>query len=363
MKMIESLLISIMAGGIIMVHSYEFEVIGDANYIGKLAYGPYYFRIWDMPPHTPGESRLLCLRITQEAALPPIPPTGAKEFVSLASLFLRKRLILGPITRWDDEPSRHRLDFKSSKHFVDIDIVCGETETIASETNLDELSAWLPLVDNLEKATRDKFTLAARFYQQALEMIEATTDMAYLNLVSAVETLCGDTDIGNIKLTDVDDGLANAVVRVNPQDLRKDIEERIIKRERFIKRRFVEFIKQHIDDSFWTYRRRPQENIRVKPEDLDRLLKNIYDQRSRTLHSGEPFPEYIYMSQQLTDISHLEYNKSYTIGRTYMEEIPFGDKIMVGNREWTPEEYIPYPHFFERLVNHVLKNYLKTNQK
>lgn len=346
-----------------MIHSYEFEVTSDANYVGELTHGPYYFRIWDMPPQRPGESRLLCLRITQEAELPPVLPTVAKEFVSLASLFLRKRLVLGPMTRWDDKPSRHRLDFKSPNHYVDIDIVCGETETIAGNTNLGELSAWLPLVDNLEKATRDKFTLAARFYQQAVEMIEAVTDMAYLNLISAIETLCGDTDIGMIKLAEVDNALANAIVRVNPLDLQREIEERIMKRERFIKRRFVEFIKQHIDDSFWTYQRRPQPHARIKPDDLDRLLKNVYDQRSRTLHTGEPFPEYIYMSQQLTDISHLEYNKAYKIGRTYMEEIPFGNTIMIGSRSWTAEEYIPHPHFFERLVNHVLKNYLKTNQK
>ena len=143
--MIESVLLNTVVSGILMVHSFEFEVIGDANYVGELKHGPYYFRIWDIPPHRPGESRLLCLRITQEEELPVIPPTGAKEFISLASLFLRKRLILGPMTRWDDKPSRQRLDLKSSNHYVDIDIICGETDTIASETNLNELSTWLPL--------------------------------------------------------------------------------------------------------------------------------------------------------------------------------------------------------------------------
>jgi hypothetical protein len=345
-----------------MVHSYEFEVIGDANYVGELNYGPYYFRIWDMPTHRPGESRLLCLRIIQEAELPSIPPTGAKEFISIASVCLRKRLILGPITRWDDKPSRLRLDFKSSNDYVDIDIVCGETETIASETNLSDLSRWLPLIDNLDDAIRNKFILASRFYQQALEIIESATDMAYLNLVSAIETLCNDTDIGTINLAEVDSALATMINRITPQDLGKEIEERIVKRERFIRRRFIGFIKQHIDESFWTYQRRPETHVRVKPDDLDRLLKNIYDQRSRTLHTGEPFPEYISRFQSLTDISHLEYNKTYTLGRTYMEEIPFGNSIMIGSRSWTAEQYIPYPHFFERLVNHVLKNYLKTMQ-
>ena len=120
---------------------------------------------------------------------------------------------------------------------------------ITSKTNLSDLSTWLPLVDNLNKAMRDKFILAARFYQQALEMIETATDMAYINLVSAIETLCGDTDIGMIEMAKVDGALSNAIGRIYPPDLRKEIEERIIKREPFIKRRFVEFIKQHVDDS------------------------------------------------------------------------------------------------------------------
>lgn len=345
-----------------MAHRYEFEIIGDANFVGEMAYGPYYFRIWDMPPHRPGESRLLCLRITQEAQLPSIPPTGAQDFVSLASVFLRKRLMLGPMTRWDDQPIRQRLDFKSSNDYVDIDLVSGETETIASETNLNELLTWLPYTNNMDDTTRNKFTLAARFYQQALEMIESATDMAYLNLVSAIETLCGDIDIGIIELTEVNSALANAVGRVTPPELLKEIEERIIKRERFIRRRFIEFIKQHIDESFWTYRRRPETHGRIKPDDLDRLLKNIYDQRSRTLHTGELFPEYIYLSEGLPDISHIEYNQTIKIRRFYREEVPSGEMI-IGNRSWKDGEYIPYPHFFERLVNHVLKNYLKKNQK
>ena len=355
-----------------MVHNYELEVIGDANFVGELLYGPYYFCIWDMSSHRPGEKRLLCLRITQKENLPPFLATSAKEFISLASLFLRKRLILGSMTRWDDKPSRHQLGLKSSNDYVDIDIVCGETETIASSTNLSDLSAWLPLVDNLNEAMRDKFILAARFYQQALEMIETATDMAYLNLVSTIEILCGDTDIGTIEIAEVDSALSDAISKINPPNLREQIEERVIKRERFIKRRFVEFIKQHVDDSFWNYQRRPKTHGRVEPSDLDRLLKNLYNQRSRTLHTGEPFPEYIYMSTKLTDISHLEYNKKYIIRRNYMEEIPSGNKIMIGStsgntteivQSWTAREYIPYPHFFERLVNHVLKNYLKVNKK
>lgn len=345
-----------------MVHRYEFEVTGDAPFVGELTYGPYYFCLWDMPPHMPGEKRLLCLRITGKE-LPTLFPTIPQDFISLASLFLRRRLILGPVTRLGDRPSRFHTGFKSSSDYVDIDVVCGETETIVGETNLGDLSKWLPLTENLEKAIYDKYILAARFYQRALEMIETATDMAYLNLVSAIETLSSDTDIGRIEIASFDRGLSDAIRKVNPPDLREEIEGRIINSIPFIKRKFVEFIKRHVDDSFWDYRRRPETHGRVEPDDLEGLLKNIYDQRSRTLHTGELFPEYIYLSTKLTDISHLDYNTAIKrIGRNYMEEIP-GYSMTMDDRSWKAGEYIPYPHFFERLVNHVLKNYLKANQK
>ena len=43
-------------------------------------------------------------------------------------------------------------------------------------------------------------------------------------------------------------------------------------------------------------------------------------------------------------------------------EKPVGKSIMFAGRKWMEEDYIPYPYFFERLVRHVLINFLKKNQ-
>jgi hypothetical protein len=341
-------------------HSFEYEVIADSNITGEITYGPYHFITWDWAIHRRGERRLLCLGVEQEEALPPLPLTRAKEFLYMASLFLRRRLVLGLMTRWDNKPSRGPSSLESDKHrYVDVDIIRGTT-------NLGELSAWLPLLEHLEPDKHNKFILSTRFYSQALEHIEVAPDMAYLELVSAIETLCQDANIGEKSLAEIDDGLAKLVNKVGPPVLKQEIEKAIIKRERFINKKFIKFIQQHTDESFWNYLSRPKEQFRINPADLERVLDNIYGQRSRTLHAGEPFPDYIFLQSSLPDLEDYPeesyINTKIIIRYSPLEEIPSGISITIGGRTWKSKDYIPYPHFFERLVNHVLKNYLKANQ-
>jgi hypothetical protein len=88
--------------------------------------------------------------------------------------------------------------------------------------------------------------------------------------------------------------------------------------------------------------RRPQRG-RIEPTQLSQLLERIYNQRSATLHRGEPFPPNIFGLPMIG------------------AELDFGD-LMIGDRKWEEKDFIPHPSFFERLVNHVLKNFLLHNQ-
>src|SRR4030042_3172890 len=240
-----------------MTEALEYEVITDANIIGQITHHPYFIRPCDIGDYRPGEKRLLCLRITRDEPISQFPDNEANEFIYLASLFLRKRLTLGPLTRMNNEPTRIYFGLKSLKGYVDIDVVCGETDSIGGYTNLSDLLGWLPLVDNIDKTLRDKFILAVRFYHQAIQMIEDETDMAYINLVSAVEVLCQDLDIGKINLEEIDQGLADAVNKIEQPNIKSDIEKRILSRERFIQKKFIKFIQDHIEESFWKYNKRP----------------------------------------------------------------------------------------------------------
>ena len=352
----------------------EYEVYTDANFIGEMGHGDYQLLLWDIGVHRPGQTRLLCLRVKEEEpSLFFVPPPKAHALICLASLFLRRRLILGSTSRFDDKPVRTlfladhppniTFDLEPRSHrYVDEDIVRGP------DTKLGELSQWLTLVDNLNTAAREKFISSAKLYAQAVELIEVRPDVSYLNLVSAIETLAKDINIGEPTLNDLRPGLQDLVNKISDLELQQKIVQKLAK-EGFLGRKFSEFIKQHIekDDSFWNYARRPDKCSRVTPESLDRLLKNIYGKRSRALHSGERFPDYIFIPlgtiPWIGDYPEDTFlNKKIIVHHESVEEIPTGTSITSGGMTWKSRDFIPYPHFFERLVNHVLKNYLKSLQ-
>jgi len=318
----------------------EYEVITDANVIGELQYGPYFFRVWELTPKNPGEERKLFLRI-REVSNRDIDYDNAKrdgyyhggdiadELVILSSLFLRRRIKRGHVLRIGDTPVFYD---KKGTHIID-------TQLIDGQNNLVELASWFDLIKTLDESSHLKFILASKFYNKAIEIIEEQPDMAYLNLVSAIEVLCQDTDIGDTRIADFDQHLFNLINTIENAELQNKIEEAIVGRERFIGRRFVQFILNHVDESFWNYDLRPQLG-RVEVGELPRLLKKIYKQRSDTLHSGEPFPPSVFTSP------------------LHGCEIDFSLATMVREKRWEAKDYIPNPYFFERLVNHVLKNYL-----
>jgi hypothetical protein len=352
------------------MHTVEYEVYTDANFVGEMT-GDYRLSLWDRDIHRAGQTRLLCLRIEQEASLPPLPPIRAQELASLASLFLRRRVILGPMSRFDDRSQRiASLDIFSSNTFdleplshryIDEDIVRDPP------TNLKELSQWLKIVDHLNVTVHEKFLSAAKLYSQALQLIEIRPDVSYLNLVSAIETLAEDMNIGKPTLDDLRPGLQDLVAKISDLKLQQNITQKLAE-EGFHRRKFAGFIKQQIleDNSFWNYDRRPSKHGRVCPENLDKYLKNIYDQRSRTLHTGEQFPDYIFIPWgQIPGLDIPEdiyLNKKIIIHHIPLEEVITAISITSGGRTWKSKDFIPYPHFFERLVNHVLKNYLTTCQ-
>jgi hypothetical protein len=232
----------------------------------------------------------------------------------------------------DDQP----LLLPKSMGYIDKQLVEGES-------NLSELNDSLALIERLDPNCHQKFILAARLYHQALLIIEEQPDIAYLNLVSSIETLSRDYDIGKVILKEIDVKLAGLIEKIKDNDLKGAIEQHLLKKERLISRRFVTFILDHIEEDFWNGNQRP-EHGQIKPKDLEHRLTNIYKQRSETLHLGEPFQPQIF-SPPLNNA----------------EVCPSNGVISI-DRKWDNKDFIPYPHFFERLVNHVLKVYLKRNQ-
>ena len=334
------------AGGPGELRTIEFQVLAYADIIGAIDYGPYHFTIWEIGEKQEGKERWLCLRIKigadKEASAAWATATRSgfyhgggipSEIVDLSSLFLRRRLKLGPIVRWDDSP---RLLRAGGERWNDRQIIAGQS-------NLAELGQWFKLLETLDPKAHLVFILATKLYRQALELIEENPDLAYLNLVSSIEVLAQGFDVGEVTLRDLDAGLADCVERIPDSALKREIEVRILTRERLIGRRFVQFILAHIDSSFWEAPDRPSQG-HIAQDQLPTLLDRVYRQRSRTLHTGEPFPPNAFTPPMQG------------------AEIDFSSGVIVGERRWGAEDFIPYPWFFERLCNHVIKNFLRRKQ-
>lgn len=327
----------------------EYEVISDTHTVGSFTYEPYYFTIWEFSIKREGEQRKLCLRIrTKELTEEEIPSQATsesayyhgggipEEIIALSSLFLRRKFKLGPVVRINDDPKYIAIKDKGI-----------DTQLITGKSNLAELETWFKLAEGFNPEFHLKFILAAKSYHLAIQMIEEQPDIAYLNLVSAIEILCQETEFKKPTLQEYDQNLYNLIYNnIADEEIRNKISESILNKPPYIKRKFVNFIINHVENSFWKYKNRPDKPVlgRINPDDLPELLEKIYDQRSRTLHNGEPFPIYIFIHPIMGG------------------EIPVGSSIMFAGRKWMKEDYIPYPYFFERLVRHVLINFLKRNQ-
>ena len=321
----------------------EYEVLTDSHVVGEIFFGPYYFTIWEFGKTIEGEKRKLCLRIKEKKFLGNEYDTAtrhgfyhgggiAEEIVALSSLALHGRFILGTIVRDDDKPRM----YASRYGYIDGSLIKGKKK-------IKELSQFFELIKGLKVECHLKFILAVRLYHQALLVIEDQPDIAYLNLVSSIETLCQDYSIENMTLSQIDETLANLVKSIENEALMNEIEKAILRREKLINKKFVSFIMDYTEDSFWKRKDRPEYG-RVNPDQFEDILKRIYNQRSKYLHSGEPFPKSIYFVP-VADA-----------------EIDEANAMTSKDKRWEQKDFIPYPHFFEKLVNHVLKNFLKRNQ-
>ncbi len=214
-------------------HKIEYEVSVDGHTVGECnLLGLYYFTIWEISYKKDGEKRKLCLRIKEKQYSEDDNPWKiadkkgfyhggdiADEILALSSLFLRRRFKRGPKVRWNDKP----MLFLKPEEWIDKPLITGKRK-------LTDLPYWFGLATRLDNNLHQKFILAVRLYYQSILLIEEQPDIAYLNLVSSIETLCQNQDIGRIELRDLDVGLAKLVDKIGNNDLKQKIERAILKK-------------------------------------------------------------------------------------------------------------------------------------
>jgi hypothetical protein len=318
----------------------KYKILTDAPVYGSFSWGPYTLSC-DMNEQKDNEHTLYLkvnqtLRVISKEDLSSgdacygDPHDAASEIVTLASLFLRRKFWLSDYLSTNDVPTPKIP--KSHKNFND-------NELVKQEKSLAPLSEMFELINNLNIDCQKRFLTAAKFYRRALLTIEDEPDMAYLHLVTSIEVLSGKHRSKFKSIKDYNVELYKILESMEDKKLKEKIENVILERE-YLTSKFVEFITEHVENDFWGTK---TGYGKIKSEDLKKILNRIYDQRSKTLHNGEPFP---------VNIFHPPLSN---------EDIDYCG-LRSGEKRWPPKNIIPYPHFFERLVNYVLITYLKRNQ-
>lgn len=154
---------------------------------------------------------------------------------------------------------------------------------------------------DIDPAFLTKLNAACKFYMQALQNVEYEPEVAYLHLITSGEILAGffeyekeeilDQQILDI-LNTIESGLENG----------EKISSQISNRLLGIKRIFVKSLCSLVDESFFESRESDVEFGYFKPDLIERNIGAAYDLRSKYVHTGVPFGNWIQPRGHHTDL-------------------------------------------------------------
>jgi hypothetical protein len=344
----QNLLASPPAGS--LISNPEFEVLCRLNLEGILDLGPVILRPWDIYSPEGGKhprSLHITLRLTsteelqREAEDYYYPGFLIAEIVTLLTLFTRAHFVLERQIRFNaDAPLLHRFENPAKVSTSPVD---------GRRVRLADLSSSFRSLEGMRRFERttgasrlEPFMLASRFYALARAIHETSEDIAYILLVSAIETLTHDFEVPALRLEEIDARLADLLrSSVVDASVLEEIERRVLAQQRRISRRFREFVPAYLPERFWQDDTRPpQEYMRFRDrEHLRTYLDRIYAARSKAVHEGAPFPAFPTAGMNI--------------------EVPFYSGVSIGRRQWNEDVLIPSFRGFENVVHHVLVEYLR----
>lgn len=273
------------------------------------------------------------------------------EVAALVSLALGIRMRGGPLVRVFDgkDPKGRPVAYEGRGRGTPLLLTSRHGTVLPGATGthcLDELR-WIG--DWFDTASKNCVALirAARMYEVALWTAEGTPEMAWLFLVSAIETAAECCDIS--KSSDVDR------LRESKPELVRSIEGHCPDLlEMFASqlasltgstRKFVAFTTQFLPPPPAS---RPPEAFQApwQPDDLKKALRQIYKYRSLALHSGVPFP-----------VPMCEAPRLFSRECAAVEEVPAGLATHAMGGTWLAKDTPMLLHVFEYIVRSALKSW------
>lgn len=341
-------------------NTYEFALFSDSRFVGDTPpFGPYRFL---NPAHQPRGQVLmepaLIGRVTEygEFHFPAFTKTDVSAFhggdtpdglAALLSLLLGVRLKAGGVSRFfalNGDPAGEPTAWNSNR--IPMPLLAPEPRIlprIPLEADLAETSllAEYPL---LTAAQAVVLLRAARLYQDALWLAESEPNLAWLMLVSSVETAANQWR--------QESGSAPERLRAGNPELAALLEDRggdelvgkvsaLISDSLGSTKKFIEFVLNYLPSPPPA---RPVEHYRSDwdPQAMKRHLRTIYQYRSRALHGGTPFPAPMCMPAR----------SDPNLGG--LLEISLGNAMFTQGGVWTKKDLPFLLHVFEYISRGVL---------
>ncbi|HEX8230156.1 MAG TPA: hypothetical protein VF826_12710 [Chloroflexia bacterium] len=188
---------------------------------------------------------------------------------------------------------------------------------------------------------------AARLYQDALWIVETQSELAWILMVSAVESVGKEWIVGEMSPIEHvriwNARLARALERSQCDELAQDL-ARALQRLTLSTRKFVDFLMHFMPPPPSA---RPPEFVQVswQVEDMAKSLHTIYNLRNAALHTGTPFPKPIC-------------NPPWPDGDAWYEK-PVGAYSTLG-AVWSSESMPMLFHTFEYIVRNALLSWWRS---
>ncbi|HUI06103.1 MAG TPA: hypothetical protein VL486_03780 [Verrucomicrobiae bacterium] len=173
------------------------------------------------------------------------------------------------------------------------------------ELNLGQVSKIRPLFqDDSEKADiRRMLYAAARFYSRSLVLWDDQPELAFLDLIT-----CGEIISNAVSLTErerYDPDLLEVLknVETETRDGKKNAD--FLKARLFqVRRHFVKGLTGLLDDAFYSHHEAMHEWAAFKKTDIEERLRAAYDLRSKYVHTGAEFGDWVAsVGSEFNDVS------------------------------------------------------------
>jgi hypothetical protein len=355
-----------MESGKRLLGTQEYPLFTDAWITGEVQHGPYYFlntvsmgRSWPVQP-----SIVLRWDSYEDFSLPDMSKTDVaryhggsppEEVAALCSLALGVRLRAGGMTRWfepgaDPKGKPHAGGGHEAMGILIRNPVGWVLPSAGEGTHsLDELGI-LGTLPKLRASDATALVKAARLYQDALWLVESETPLAWLMLVSALETAAHHWG-RRIKEDPV------ARLQASKPQLYEYLKARL---EHCA---LAEVAKQMADSLGATSKfikfalgflppppaKCPPKGFQLSWDrsDMEGVIRKIYDYRSKALHAGIPFP----FPMCTPPLRHLDWLAP--------AEVPVGLSTSAVGGTWLASDTPVIFHTFEYIARHALLTWWK----